>query len=104
MTLSPMEPNVITNSCKGGVSLQFRALGVKCEEMGFKNPSNAFYSKVAARSAQAQISENIISSLKCLQAGIFVFNGRGFFIRQDRWSSGVWGHEVARGLTQSRGR
>jgi hypothetical protein len=46
-----MEPNVITNSCKGDVSLQFRALGVKCEEMGFKNPSNAFYSKAAAMSA-----------------------------------------------------
>jgi hypothetical protein len=47
-----MDPNVITNSCKGDVSLQFRALGVKCEEMGFKNPSNAFYSKATSMSAK----------------------------------------------------
>jgi hypothetical protein len=73
-----MEPNVITNSCKGGVFLQIRALVVKCDEMGLKNPSNAFYSKAAAMSAQAQISESIVSGLKCLQAGILVFNGEDF--------------------------
>jgi hypothetical protein len=28
------------------------ALGIKCEEIGFKNPSNAFYSKAAAMSAK----------------------------------------------------
>jgi hypothetical protein len=50
MILSPLETNVITNSCKGDVSLQFRALGVKCEEMGFKIPSNGFYSNATAMS------------------------------------------------------
>jgi hypothetical protein len=43
-----MEPNVSTYSCKGGVFLRIRALGVKCEKMGLKILSNAFYSKAAA--------------------------------------------------------
>jgi hypothetical protein len=42
----------ITNSCKGMFLCSFEALGVKCEEMGFKNPSNVFYSKAAAMSAK----------------------------------------------------
>jgi hypothetical protein len=31
------------------------------------------------------------------------FNGGDLAPGQDRWSSGVWGHEVAQGLPQSRG-
>jgi hypothetical protein len=72
---------------KGGVSLQFQALGVKCEEMGFKNPSNAFYSK-ASHERQAQYSENIVSGLKCKQVGNFSIQRRGSINGADRWSSG----------------
>jgi hypothetical protein len=47
-----MEPNVITNSCKGGVFDWIRDLGVKCKEMGLKNASNTFYSKSTAMSTK----------------------------------------------------
>jgi hypothetical protein len=43
---------VSANSCKQGVSLRLQALGVKINEMGFKNPSNAFYSKAVVMSAK----------------------------------------------------
>jgi hypothetical protein len=76
-----MEPNVSTNSCKGGVSLQFQALGVKREEMGFKNPSNAFYSKAAFMSVKRNTQKKSISGLKS-SGGAFLFSA----VRIYQWS------------------
>jgi hypothetical protein len=55
---------------------------------GLKKPSNVFYSKAISMSAQAHISESIISGLKCLQVGILVFNGEDFSSIENRWSLG----------------
>jgi hypothetical protein len=87
MTLSPMEPNVITNYYNGDVSLQFQALGVKCKEMGFKNPSNALYLKDVAMSTKHN-TQNIVSSLKIKQAGKDYFQWRGSIHGAYRWSVG----------------
>jgi hypothetical protein len=64
MTLSPMEPNVSTNSCKGGVSLRFQALGVKCEEMGFKKTIKCVLFKGCIHERQAQHIEEVHFRLK----------------------------------------
>jgi hypothetical protein len=81
MTLSPMEPNVSTNSCKGGVPLRFQALCVKCEEMGFKTPSNVFYLKAAFMSIERSTQKKSILGLKSSEWA-FLFSAA----RIHRWS------------------
>jgi hypothetical protein len=65
-----------------GVSLSdFEALGVKCEEMGSKNPSNAFYSKDAFVSVKRNTQKKSISGLKSSRRA-FLFSTT----RIHRWS------------------
>jgi hypothetical protein len=66
--------------------------------MGFKNPSNAFYSKAAVHERQAQHTEEVHFGLKIKRAGIFVFNGEDPSMEQINGHRVSQSHGVARGL------
>jgi hypothetical protein len=59
----------------------------KCVEMGFKNPSNVFYSKAAVMSAKRNTQKKSISGLKSSERA-FCFQRRGSIDGADRRSSG----------------
>jgi hypothetical protein len=74
MTLSPMEPNVSANYCKGLFSLQDPSPWRKCEEMGLKEPNICILSKVTAMSALCS-AENPFQVKIAGRRAALVFNG-----------------------------
>jgi hypothetical protein len=59
----------------------------KCVEMGFKNPSNAFYSKAAIMSVKHNTHKKSILGLRSSEQE-FCFQRRGSIDGADRRSSG----------------
>jgi hypothetical protein len=59
----------------------------KCVEMGFKNPSNEFYSKAAVMSVERSTQKKSISGLKSSERAFF-FQRRGSTDGADQQSSG----------------
>ena len=63
----------------------FQVLGVKCGEMGFKNPPNVFYSKGAVMNAKCSTQKKSLLGLKSSERA-FCFQWQGFIDRVEKRS------------------